>query len=72
MNNENEIYNNISKSISKKSEYSDPFDNYEDIIRYSNLNNIKEKKKSIKEESSIYEDFFRREKYKYNERKKFK
>ena len=57
MNNENEIYNNISKSISKKSEYSDPFDNYEDIIRYSNLNNIKEKKKSIKEESSIYEDF---------------
>ena len=57
MNNENEIYNNISKSISKQSEYSEPFDNYEDVIRYSNLNNIIENKKSIKEEKSIYEDF---------------
>ena len=57
MNNENEIYNNISKSISKHSEYSDAFDNYEDIIRYSNLNNIIEKKNSIKEENSIYEGF---------------
>ena len=58
MNNENEIYNNITKSISKHSEYSDAFENYEDIIKYSNDKNINEKKiqnektNSIKEESS--------------------
>ena len=57
MNNENEIYNNISKSISKQSEYSDAFDNYEDIIRHSNANNIIEKKTSNKEANSFYEDF---------------
>ena len=57
MNLENEIYNNISKSISKKSEYSEALENYEDIVRYSNINNIKEKKNSNKEANSFYEDF---------------
>ena len=58
MNLENEIYNDISKSISKKSEYSEALENYEDIVRYSNINNnIKEKKNSNKEANSFYEDF---------------
>ena len=57
MNLENEVYNDISKSISKKSEYSEALENYEDIVRYSNINNIKEKKNSNKEANSFYEDF---------------
>ena len=56
MNNENSNYNNLSKSISKKSEYSDAFDNYEDIIRYSNFDNIQEIKKSTNKSISVYED----------------
>ena len=56
MNNENENYNNITKSISKLSEYSDAFENYEDIIKYTNEKNINENKIQNKESNSIYED----------------
>ena len=47
MNKEEKNNNNMSKSISKYSEYSDAFENYEDIVRFSNANNIIEKKKFI-------------------------
>ena len=56
MNNENEKYNNITKSISKLSEYSDAFENYEDIIKYTNDKNNDENKIQNKESNSIYED----------------
>ena len=44
MNNGENDYNSLTKSISKQSEYSDALDNYEDVIRYSNVNNTEEKK----------------------------
>ncbi len=44
MNNGENDYNSLTKSISKQSEYSDALDNYEDVIRYSNINNTEEKK----------------------------
>lgn len=49
-------YNNISRSISKHSEYSDAFENYEEIVEYINTNNIDNEKiidkKNEDEESS--------------------
>ena len=44
MNNGENDYNSITKSISKQSEYSDAYENYEDVNKYSNTNNIEEKK----------------------------
>ena len=56
MNKEEKNNNNMSKSISKYSEYSDAFENYEDIVRFSNANNIIEKKNSYKEPNSFDEE----------------
>ena len=44
MNNGENDYNSITKSISKQSEYSDAYENYEDVNKYSNTNSIEEKK----------------------------
>ena len=44
MNNGEKNNQDITKSLSKISEYSDAFDNYDDVIRYSKALNMIEKK----------------------------
>ena len=44
MNNGEKNNQDITKSLSKISEYSDAFDNYDDVVRYSKALNMIEKK----------------------------
>ena len=55
MSNGENYYNNLSRSISKQSQYSDALENYEEVIRYSNANNIIEEKNS-KKKLILFED----------------
>ena len=57
MNKEEKNNNNMSKSISKYSEYSDAFENYEDIVRFSNANNIIKKKIHIKNRIPLMKNY---------------